>query len=309
MAKNVCDFCLKESGGLFGRTIRLSDGHHICKNCRAIIQSYGLPVQFDLFQQLVTAHPNLRDMIMDAYLETHDPGTAIARFYPLPRVMMHEGEHCINAVEAEMTVKKSEIPAANAVTSIADIQRKDIVNLADAPEDTSRSDLQKVKGMLYESEVALYFLSEKFINCHRLGFVKRNTGETDQIQVVTRKYTYTYKVAHADLFFMRERFFRKVNAAANNKQQHLIYIRNDNELTITPGVYEIPRSLKPGIYKVKAVKDDGLHIRDSIGRVKDYYENEECIDLTDGGILECTGEYELEWVASNKEEAEKKARR
>ena len=105
MAKNVCDFCLKESGGLFGRTIRLSDGHHICKNCRAIIQSYGLPVQFDLFQQLVTAHPNLRDMIMDAYLETHDPGTAIARFYPLPRVMMHEGEHCINAVEAEMTVK------------------------------------------------------------------------------------------------------------------------------------------------------------------------------------------------------------
>ncbi len=186
---------------------------------------------------------------------------------------MHEGEHCINAVEAEMTVKKSEIPAANAVTSIADIQRKDIVNLADAPEDTSRSDLQRVKGMLYESEVALYFLSEKFINCHRLGFVKRNTGETD------------------------------------NKQQHLIYIRNDNELTITPGVYEIPRSLKPGIYKVKAVKDDGLHIRDAIGRVKDYYENEECIDLTAGGILECTGEYELEWVASNKEEAEKKTRR
>ena len=99
---------------------------------------------------------------------------------------------------------------------------------------------------------------------------------------------------------MRERFFRKVNAAACNKKQHLIYIRNDNELTITPGVYEIPRSLRPGIYKVKAVNDAGLHIRDSIGRVKDYYENEECIDLSNGGILECTGEYELQWVGDKK---------
>lgn len=302
MAKKVCDFCLSEGGGLFNRLTRLPDGHHICKNCRTIIQSFDLPVQFDLFQQLVTAQVNLRDMIMDAYLESHDAAATIARFYPLPNILLHEGEHCINAVPAVITVCRTDIPEKDAVRSIADIQRKDINNIPDAAEDQKKNSIS-VRGMLYETEVAVYFMADKFINCHRLGFVKRNTGSTDRIEVVTRKFSYTYTIQHADIFFMRERFFRKVNAAANNKKKHLIYIRNDNELTITPGVYEIPRSLRPGIYKVKAVKDDGLHIRDAIGRVRDYYENEECIDLTEGGILECTGEYELQWVGERKENA------
>ena len=293
MAKKVCDFCLSEGGSLFSRLSRLSDGHHICKNCRSIINSYGLPIQFDLFQQLVTAQPNLRDMIMDTYLESHDPQSTIAKYYPLPKVMLHEGEHCLNAYPAKITVEQSDIPEKNAITSIESITRNDINNISDA---NNKRSSKTVKGMLYETEIALYFMSEKFINCHRLGFVKRNTNDNNHIVVATKKYTFTYTVEHADLFFLRERFFRKVNAAASNKKQHLIYIRNDNELTITPGVYEIPRSLRPGIYKVKAVNDAGLHIRDSIGRVKDYYESEECIDLSNGGVLECTGEYELEWV-------------
>lgn len=297
MAKKVCDFCLSEGGTLFSRLSTLPDGHHICKNCKSVISSYGLPIQFDLFQQLVTAQPNLRDMIMDAYLESHDPQSAIARFYPLPKILLHEGEHCLNAIDARLTVEESDIPAKRAVRSIEEIGREDINNIPDAQ---NRKTSKTVRGMLYETEVALYFMSDNIINCHRLGFVKRNTNDTEHIVVSTKKYTYTYTVDHADLFFLRERFYRKVNAAASNKKQHLIYIRNDNELTITPGVYEIPRSLRPGIYKVKAVNDAGLHIRDSIGRVKDYYESEECIDLSDGGILECTGEYELEWVGEKK---------
>ncbi len=299
MAKNVCDFCLSEGTGLFQRTMKLADGHHICKNCRSIIQSYGLTVQFDLFQQLVTAQPNLRDMIMDAYLETHDATDALAKFYPLPRNLLHDGEHCINAFEATITVDKDSIPEKDAVKNIADIQREDINNISDVS-GTNRKNAVKVTGTLYETDVALYFLSDKFINCHRVGFMKRNSDDTDHILVETKKYSYTYTVKHADMFFLRERFYRKVHAAVNNKQQHLIYIRNDNELTITPGVYEIPRSLKPGVYKVKAVKDEGLHIRDAVGRVKDYYENEELIDLSEGGILECTGEYELQWVGEKK---------
>lgn len=297
MAKNVCDFCLSEGGTFFSRLSRLSDGHHICKNCKTIITSYGLPVQFDLFQQLVTAQPNLRDMIMDAYLENHEPQSTIAKFYPLPKVMLHEGEHCLNACPASITVEESAVPEKDAVKTIEGIRREDINNLSDA---TNKKTSKTIKGILYETEIALYFLSDKFINCHRLGFVKRNTHDNSHVIVATKKNTFTYTIEHADLFFLRERFFRKVNAAACNKKQHLIYIRNDNELTITPGVYEIPRSLRPGIYKVKAVNDAGLHIRDSIGRVKDYYENEECIDLSNGGILECTGEYELQWVGEKK---------
>ena len=47
MAKNnkVCDFCLSEATGMFNRHEKLADGHYICKNCKTIIQGYGLPVK------------------------------------------------------------------------------------------------------------------------------------------------------------------------------------------------------------------------------------------------------------------------
>jgi hypothetical protein len=206
-------------------------------------------------------------------------------------------------VPATMNVKSDMIPAESAVSAITDIRRADIKNIPDAPE---LSQSVEVNGTLVETEIALYFMSPHYINCHRVGFIKRNTGEKQKIEVATRKATFTYHVEHADLFFLRERFYRKAKAATSEKKQHLIYIRSDNELTITPGIYEIPRSLKPGIYKVRAIKDDGLHISDAVGHVKDYYENGETVELPEGGVLESTGEYELEWIGESEDKDKKK---
>ena len=291
--KKVCDFCLDEFGGLFSKVEKLPDGHMMCKNCKSIIQSYNLPLKYDLFQCLVTAQQNMQDMIMDAYLESHDAADAMAKFYPLPAVLLHDMEHCINACKATITVDKTKIPMAQAVKSIALVQKSTINNIPDTLE---KDHAEIVRGTLYETEAALYFLSDNFVNCHRLGYMQRNQNENDRIIVKTPTKTFTYKIEHADMFYMRERFFRKVNAAKHNKRQHLIYLTNEDKVTITPGVYDIPKALRPGIYKVRAINDAGLHIRDQFGRVKDYYENEESIDLSDGGVLECTGEYQLQWI-------------
>lgn len=298
MAKTiVCDFCLAEGKGLFKKPERLADGHHVCKNCRNIIQKYKLPVKYDIFQCLVTAQSNMVDMIMGAYLENHNPDDTVAKFYPLPSTPLHEGEHCINAIKATITVNPEDIPEEDAIKDISKIRKKNINNISD-----SEGKGKKVTGMLYETEAALYFMSDKFINCHRLGYLKRNTGEDDRITVQTPHRTFTYIVENSDLFFLRERFFQKVSAAKHNKTQHLIYIKGENEVTITPGVYDIPKALKPGRYKVKAINDAGLHMRDSLGRIKDYYETEESINLDDGGVLECTGEYELKWIGESEDE-------
>ncbi len=297
--KKVCDFCLSEGGGLFNRLEELSDGHHICKDCKKLIQKYNLPMKYDLFQTLVTAQANMKDMIMDAYLENHDANEALAHHYPFPPVLMHAGEHCINSVTASLTVDQAMIPDIPAVRSIQAVQKGSINNIKDASGDGPK---ETVTGTLYETEAALYFLSPYIVNCHRLGYMKRNTGDTDKVKVVTPTKEFTYSIEHADLFYLRERFYQKVNAARHNKDKHLIYITNDNQVRITPGVYDIPKSLRPGIYKVKAIKDAGLHIKDPLGRVKDYYENEQHIDLRDGGVLECTGEYQLQWIGEELKE-------
>ncbi len=300
MAKNkVCDFCLGEGRGMFRRLETLPDGHHICKDCKRLIQKYHLPLKHDLFQTLVTAQPNMKDMIMDAYLENNDANEALAKHYPFPAILMHAGEHCINVVDAQYTVAKAMIPDTPAVRSIQAVMKGSINNIRDA---AAGEESVIVEGKLYETEAALYFLSPYIVNCHRLGYTKRNTGSTDQVVVATPTKTFTYSVENADMFFMRERFYQKVNAARHNKDKHLIYITNDNQVRITPGVYDIPKSLRPGIYKVKAIKDAGLHIKDPMGRIKDYYENEEHIDLRDGGVLECTGEYQLQWIGEQEAE-------
>ena len=46
---------------------------------------------------------------------------------------------------------------------------------------------------------------------------------------------------------------------------------------LTPGVYDIPKSLRPGKYVVTAIRDAGLHMKDSLGRVKDYYETKKLL--------------------------------
>lgn len=294
--KNVCDFCLSEGKGIFSRPKKLEDGHYICRNCQRIITSYGLPVKYDLFQILVTAQSNMIDMIMDAYLEKNDAAEAIEKFFPDPEIAMHPGEHCLNAIPASYTVNADAIPDTDAVTSIAEIRRGTIHNIGDG---SGKRQAETVKGILYETEAAVYFLSDHIINCHRLGYVKRNTGRKDRIMIATPKKTYTYTVEHADLFFMRERFYQKANAARNHKTKHLIYISGDNQITITPGVYDIPKSLRPGHYRVHAVNDAGLHTRDPFGHVKDYYENEDSIEIPAGGVVECTGEYQLEWIGES----------
>lgn len=296
MSKKVCDFCLSEAKGFFSSMEHLPDGHYVCSKCRKIIRSYDLPVKYDIFQCLVTAQPHMRGTIMGAFLENHNADECLAKYYPLPSVLLHEGEHCINAIDATLHVSRDEIPAEHAVTNVNEIRRQTIHNIADG----NGSDKTAVKGILYETEAALYFVSDHIINCHRLGYIERNNDDDEHIIVNTPKKTYTYDVEHADLFFMRERFFQKVKAAKGNKQQSLIYIRNDNEYRITPGVYQIPKSLKPGIYEVKPLNDAGLHIKDSLGRTRDYYANEQSIDLSDGGTLECTGEYELKWIGQKK---------
>lgn len=299
MANKVCDFCLSDMSGVFNRPTKLLDGHQICRKCKAKIEEYDLPVKYEIFQELVTAQPNLRDMIMDTYLESHGHAETLAKYYPEPSIKLHDGEKCISAIPASIRVNVTDVPEGFAVINISEVGRNEINNIANAPSDDKRI-TTVIEGTLYETDVAIYFMSDHIINCHRLGYVERNNDIEDQIIVKTKKYTYIYDVEHADLFFMRERFYRKVNAVANNKHQHLIYIKNANEMKITPGIYEIPRSLKPGTYKVTAVRDAGLHVKDAIGRVKDYYETDECIDLSEGGVLECTGEYELKWVGDSK---------
>ncbi len=298
MAKKVCDFCLSEGKGLFSGFEKLADGHYMCRDCKSVIQKYDLSLKYDLFQCLVTAQTNMKDMIMDAYLENNNADETFAKFFPMPPILLHGGERCINVNKASITVDKDSIPQTKAVQAIVDVAKNTIHNVFDATTDNKET----VYGTLYETDAALYFLSENFVNCHRLGYMERNNSNDDKIIVSTPTKKFTYSVDHSDLFYLRERFYQKVNAAKHNKRQHLIYMTNDNKVTITPGVYEIPRSLRPGKYKVKAIKDAGLHIKDQLGRVRDYYENEDLIDLSDGGQLECTGEYQLQWIGENPEE-------
>ncbi len=291
--KTVCDFCLSEGKGLLNRPEKIRGGHHICKSCRNILKKYDLPVAFDLFQQLVTAQQNMRNMIMDAYLEAHTAEDAMARFFPDPQgIKLHEGEYCINCVDASLMVDTELIPDQKAPGDIADIEKK---NISDVPDAKDTKNNLRITGKLVETQVAIYFLSENFINCHRPGFLKRS-ADTDRIVIDTGKKHFTYRVKHADIFYLRESFYRKVYAALNNKKKHLIYITGDDEVTITPGVYEIGRSLRAGKYRVVPVHNKGLHMKDPMGRVKDYYESDEYIEVKEGGVLECTGEYHLKFV-------------
>ena len=299
MARKVCDFCLKESNGFLSGYEKLADGNHICRDCKSILHRYKLPLKHDLFQTLVTAQANMKDMIMDAYLDNNAADETIAKFFPMPAILLHGGEKCINAFPASITVDKDQIPEENAVSAIVDVSKYTINNIVDA---TSNSDSEKIDGTLYLTDAALYFLSPKFVNCHRIGYIDRELKDKNRIVVSTPTKTFTYKVDNTELFFLREKFYHKVIAAKHNKRQHLIYMTNDNKITITPGVYDVSKNLKAGCYKVKAIKDAGLHIKDPLGRVHDYFENEETIYLDDGGKLECTGEYQLQWIGETKPE-------
>lgn len=289
MAKNkVCDFCLNESHGLFKGPEQLSDGHMICKDCKKIIQSYGLPVRYDLFQILVTAQPNQKEMIMGDYLETHKADDTLAKYYPMPSVILHDGEHCANVYDATIRVTKAMIPAEPAVKNIADITRQSILNLADA---AGESGAEVVSGKVYETEAAVYFMSEHFINCHRLAQVVHENPDTQHLHIMDGSKTFTYTMEHVDMFFLRERFFQLTTAAAANKKTNLVYLSSENTMTITPGVYSVPRNINSGTYWVSALSDKGMSVKDATGHVRDVRSGR--IHLDSGSTLEVTGEYQL----------------
>ncbi len=289
MAKSkICDFCLDEPKGLFNRPEALNDGHFICKRCKRIIENYHLPVKYDIFQLLVTNDSKMRDMLISNYLENHTPDETIAKFYPLPSMLLHEGERAINVVDSSITVLTNLIPSEKKNIRIADITRKNFDQLSTAP---GSSGVTTVKGKLYETDAALYFMSENFINCHRLTNMIHDVNNLNEIVVSEKGKTYKYSVNHSDLFYMREAVFLKAAAIQEKKDGNLIYLSSDNTMTITPGIYSVPKNIMPGVYYVSPLKDEGMHVRDANGRRRECRQGR--ITLDAGASLEVTGEYQL----------------
>ena len=290
MANKVCDFCLEEGRGLFHQPERLPDGHYICKNCRKMISSYDMQIKYDLFQLLVTSEPRLQEMMMGDYLEHHRPEDAIAKYYPITPMVLHKGEHVVNMRSAVITVDRGSIPASMAVKRIGDIGRKEISNI---PSAKSKSGSVDVEGTLYETDAALYFLSDHFINCHRLTSVISEHIDTDAVHVLEHGRQYSYKTPHADLFHLRSVFYHMAVAATENKEKSLIYLASENTMTLTSGKYNVPKNLKSGIYWVNPVEDATLHVRDANGRVRSVSSGRLRID--NGSTLEVDGQYEVRY--------------
>ncbi len=289
MAKSkICDFCLDEPKGLFNRPEALSDGHCICKRCKRIVENYHLPVKYDIFQLLVTNDSKMRDMLISNYLENHTPEETIAKFYPLPSMLLHDGERAINIVDSSITVLTSLIPSEKKNIRIADITRKNFDQLYTAP---GESGVTTVKGKLYETDAALYFIADNFINCHRLTNMVHDANNLNEIVVSEKGKTYKYSVNHSDLFYMREAVFLKAAAIQEKKDGNLIYLSSDNTMTITPGIYSVPKNIMPGVYYVSPLKDEGMHVRDANGRLRECRRGR--VTLDNGSSLEVTGEYQL----------------
>jgi len=297
MANKVCDFCLEEGRGLFKQPERLPDGHYICRNCRKIITSYDLPVKYDLFQLLVTSEPYMQEMMMGDYLEHHRPQDAIAKYFPLTKMPLHEGEHCINMRSAVLTVERNSIPAGKAIRNIADIGRRDIINIPTAKTKTGTVD---VEGTLYETDAALYFMSEHFINCHRLTSVITDHIDTEAVHVLEHGKQYAYQTPHADLFHLRSIFYHMAVAATENRRKSLIYLASENTMTLTSGRYSVPKNIKSGTYWVNPVEAAELQIRDANGRVRSVGEGRLRID--NGSVLEVAGSYQFRYNKREKKD-------
>ena len=289
MAKSkICDFCLEEQRGLFNHLSTTLDGFSICRSCRRKIEKYNLPLKHDLFQILVTSDPDLHTIIMKDYLENHTPEETIAKFFPLPEVPLHDGENCVNAVPATLTVDEADIPMdETAVTTIAEVTRSKIHNVCDSTVGPSTS----ITARLYETDAAVYFLTNHFVNCHRLSNVVRSSTDDKHITVLEDGKGYTYAVEDADMFRMRSEFFGLIQGVLE-KKKNLIYMKSENTMTITPGIYNVPRHIQAGTYYVSAVKDDGLHIRDAAGKFRNYNGSGR-VYLDEGSQLEVTGEYQF----------------
>lgn len=288
-ANKVCDFCLSEAKGLFSKYESLPDGHTICRDCKQKIRKYNLPVEYDLFQLLVVSDPYMREMIMGNYLEHHTADETIVKFFPQPPYQLHKGEHLINESETSIKVSKAAIPYTVAIDVIGNITGHMINDIPDAP---AGVEAEVIKGKLYETDIALYFISKHFVNCHRLSDMVRSGDDPAAIHVLEKKLTFTYQMENTDMFFMRDTLYHKIVAAQANKKQNLIYINSENTMTLTPGIYSIPRNIRAGTYYISALNDLGLNLRDVNGHLHDI-SNLERVMLNEGTLLECTGEYQL----------------
>ena len=301
MAKKICDFCLEEGRGLFRQPEALSDGHYVCKNCRRIIESYDLPVKYDLFQLLVTAEPYMQEMMMGDYLEHHKPAEALVKYYPIPTMRLHDGEHCVNEVPATIHVETAKVPARRAAARISDITRKEIVNLPDFKAESGAMDIE---GTLFETDAALYFMSEHFINCHRLTSIVTDHSDAEAIHVLEHGKQYTYRVHNADLFLLRSAFYQMALAASANRKKSLIYLASENTMTLTSGKYSVPKNVKSGVYWVNPVDEASMRVRDANGQL--HAVNSGRIRIDNGSTLEVEGQYQLRYNKRDPKKDKKK---
>ncbi|MBO7703278.1 MAG: hypothetical protein J6S26_02440 [Solobacterium sp.] len=300
MAKKICDFCLEEGKGLFRQPESLPDGHYVCKNCRKIIESYDLSVKYDLFQLLVTAEPYMREMMMGDYLEHHKPAEAIAKYYPIPNIPLHEGEHCVNLRTATIRVEKRRIPNVPAVLKVTDITKKEIVNLPDAK---SEAGSEEVQGTLLETDAALYFLSPNFINCHRLTSIVTTHTDKEAVHVLEHGKEFSYRTPSADLFLMRSAFYQMAVLYAQNKKKNLVYLASENTMTLSNGDYRVPKNIKSGVYWVNPVDDGVLKIRDANGKLHRVKPGRVRID--EGSTLKVSGDVQFRYNKREPEEEPK----
>ncbi|MBR2990041.1 MAG: hypothetical protein IKF51_01100, partial [Solobacterium sp.] len=86
-------------------------------------------------------------------------------------------------------------------------------------------------------------------------------------------------------------------------KDNLIYLSSENTMTIMPGSYTVPRNIPSGTYYVTAVKDDGIHITDALGKRRAASSGK--IRLDEGSRLEVTGQYKFR-INERKEDTEQK---
>jgi hypothetical protein len=285
MASKICDFCLREYKGPFRRLRKLEDGHLICGSCAKVLEDYGLPAAYDLFQLLVLAPPEMRDVIMSDYLESHSPQEVMTRFFPAGDMPLHKGETLITQRPASITVEESLVPAESRQVEIRTITKKDVLNLYDAPKGKAWP------GTLYETNAALYFIADRFVNVHRLTNIIKNHEDTKAVHVLEHGQEYTYALPHADLFFMRDAFFTRTQAALKNKKDSLIYLSSENTMTLTPGIYSVPANVRSGSYYVNPVGDSTISVRDAFGRRVPITDGR--LQLDEGSSIEVTGSYQF----------------
>ena len=296
MANKLCDFCLSEGKGLFNQPKLIDDEHYMCKKCKRTVLEYNLPIEFGLFQLLVNAEPHLREMIMNTWLEHHTVEESLRLYYKPIDMPLHKGEHYVTSIKASIDVDPTLIPTEKAVTSISNVMKKTIHNLQ------TTENGQEAEGLLIQTDAALYFMNEHFINVHRLSNVARDCEDENHIHVLDGSKKYIYHVEHSDLFFMKSLFFKLCCLKSSTKKKNLIYLSSENTMTLTPGIYRVPKNIKSGTYYITPKQEGNLALKDASGRVKRYHDGR--LDLDNGSLLELTSEFEFRIHDKNHEDKE-----